>query len=180
MMLISGEVRHACDVELNLLHTGEFLGKSMFTDENVLRQHCGGTGSGRSLSIEHCGLLVGKAPVASRKFDNIFDIYVQEVQSRDEFCRSSQLPRPRGAQRDEGKPDGLQSPRRETQTLSRSGWPTGIKLYKEVGLMISKKLASGPLGGDQAIEEADLRKQHRADLFSRSSFCPSPPCRYEA
>ena len=28
---------------------------------------------------------------------------------------------------------------------------TGIKLYQETGLMLSEKVASGPLGGDQAI-----------------------------
>ena len=36
MLLISGEVRRMLgDVELNLLHAGEFLGKSMFTDESA-------------------------------------------------------------------------------------------------------------------------------------------------
>ena len=75
MLLISGEVRRMLgDVELNLLHAGEFLGKSMFTDEGSHYANVVATEPvviGR-LSVEQYGMLVEAAPVASRKFKQYF------------------------------------------------------------------------------------------------------------
>ena len=54
---------------------------------------------------------------------------------------------------------------------------TGSMLYAKTGLILSKKVASGPLGGDQAVGTLIFNSEHLwRDLFQRPSFRTPPPC----
>ncbi|QNJ29107.1 methylglyoxal synthase [Synechococcus sp. A15-24] len=51
---------------------------------------------------------------------------------------------------------------------------TGIKLYQETGLMLSKKVASGPLGGDQAIGKMISESSILGMIFFRDPLSAHP------
>jgi len=51
---------------------------------------------------------------------------------------------------------------------------TGSLLYKETGIMLSKKVASGPLGGDQAIGQMISTNNIRAVIFFRDPLSSHP------
>ena len=182
MLLISGEVRRMLgDVELNLLHAGEFLGKSMFTDEGSHYANVVATEpvvAGR-LSIEHYGLLVEAAPVASRKFKQYFsDIYMQEVHEKQGLSFVDHRSYLGLVAHNEMKESLMEFAKTHAEKLKRfhlvATGTTGIKLYKEVGLMISKKLASGPLGGDQAIGKMISENNIKGLIFFRDPLSAHP------
>ena len=182
MLLISGEVRRMLgDVELNLLHAGEFLGKSMFTDEGSHYANVVATEpvvAGR-LSIEQYGLLVEAAPVASRKFKQYFsDIYMQEVHEKQGLSFVDHRSYLGLVAHNEMKESLMEFAKTHAEKLKRfhlvATGTTGIKLYKEVGLMISKNLASGPLGGDQAIGKMISENNIKGLIFFRDPLSAHP------
>ncbi|WP_071991421.1 methylglyoxal synthase [Synechococcus sp. CC9616] len=182
MLLISGEVRRMLgDVELDLLHAGEFIGKSMLTDEgshyaNVVATEPVVVGH---LTIEHYGLLVEAAPVASRKFKQYFsDIHIQEMHEKQGLSFVDQRSYLGLVAHNEMKESLMLFARTHAEKLKRfhlvATGTTGIKLYQEVGLMISKKLASGPLGGDQAIGKMISENNIKGLIFFRDPLSPHP------
>jgi methylglyoxal synthase len=159
LLLISGDIRLTHDqIELRLLQPGEFFGESLFTEEGSRFANATSTSpvTIARLSLNHFYKLVEQAPVAARKFKQFFAAHhLNEVHEKEGLSFVDHRNYLGLVAHNEMKDSLMEFARTHTEKLKRfhlvATGTTGIKLYQETGLMLSRKVASGPLGGDQAI-----------------------------
>ena len=182
LLLISGDIRLTHDqIELRLLQPGEFFGESLFTEEGSRFANATSTSpvTIARLSLNHFYKLVEQAPVAARKFKQFFaSHHLNEVHEKEGLSFIDHRNYLGLVAHNEMKDSLMEFARTHTEKLKRfhlvATGTTGIKLYQETGLMLSRKVASGPLGGDQAIGKMISENNILGLVFFRDPLSAHP------
>ena len=182
LLLISGEIRLTHDqIELRLLQPGEFFGESLFTEEGSRFANATSTSpvTIARLSLNHFYKLVEQSPVAARKFKQFFAAHhLNEVHEKEGLSFVDHRSYLGLVAHNEMKDSLMEFARTHTEKLKRfhlvATGTTGIKLYQETGLMLSRKVASGPLGGDQAIGKMISENNILGLVFFRDPLSAHP------
>ena len=182
MIIIKGEVDLSNEgTELEKLGPGEIFGEGSFGDS--------GSSYAEVVTVEDTALaklgyqefeaLLKDEPKHALKFKQYFkklhDKRVHEVEGL-----SFVDPRRYFAlvAHNEMKPSLMEFAKTHTEKLRRfhliATGTTGIKLYQETGLMLSRKVASGPLGGDQAIGKLISENSILGMIFFRDPLSAHP------
>ena len=182
LLLITGEIRltHE-DIELKWLKPGEFFGESLFTEEGSRFANAISTSpvTVARLSLDHFHKLVEQAPVAARKFKQFFTAHhLKEVHEKEGLSFVDHRSYLGLVAHNEMKDSLMEFARTHREKLKRfhlvATGTTGLKLYQETKLMLSRKVASGPLGGDQAIGKMISENNILGLIFFRDPLSPHP------
>ena len=182
LLLISGDIRLTHDqIELRMLQPGDFFGESLFTEEGSRFANATSTSPVKiaRLSLSHFYKLVEQAPVAARKFKQFFSAHhLNEVHEKEGLSFVDHRNYLGLVAHNEMKDSLMEFARTHTEKLKRfhlvATGTTGIKLYQETGLMLSRKVASGPLGGDQAIGKMISENNILGLIFFRDPLSAHP------
>lgn len=182
LIVISGEVR-LCheDIELDLLRGGDFFGETFFSDEGSRFAHAISTSpvTIARLSLEQFTEMVRTAPIAARKFRQFFRTHhANSVHQKEGISFIDHRSYLGLVAHNEMKESLMEFARSHVDKLKRfhlvATGTTGIKLYQETGLMLSRKVASGPLGGDQAIGKMISENNIKGLIFFRDPLSAHP------
>ena len=182
MLLISGEIRLThVDTELSILQPGDFFGESLFADDGTrfANATCISPVTIARLKQAHFNKLIEDAPIAARKFKQFFAAHhMKEVHEKEGLSFIDHRSYLGLVAHNEMKDSLMEFASTHADKLKRfhlvATGTTGIKLYQETGLMLSRKVASGPLGGDQAIGKMISENNILGLIFFRDPLSAHP------
>ncbi|MEB3253668.1 MAG: methylglyoxal synthase [Synechococcus sp.] len=181
-LVIEGEVRQSHQgVELKKIKPGEFFGESVFGEEGSCFEKTETTDPTlvARLRLGKFEAFVQENSKAANKlkehFRSIHNQHLQEELGLSFIDKRRYLAL---VAHNEMKPSLMQFASNHRDQLSRfhlvATGTTGIKLYQDTGLMLSKKVASGPLGGDQAIGKMISDNNILGMIFFRDPLSAHP------
>lgn len=182
MFLISGEARVICkEHQLAIIREGGLLGESMFSEEGIRMADV--------IASEHTVLMVftlGHFETLMQdfldiglKYKQFFEsVYHQNRTSNDKFFYNDTTQYLALIAHNEMKPSLLSFVQANVKLINQfplvATGTTGLLIYQETGLVLSRKVKSGPLGGDQAIGQMISTDNIRAVLFFRDPLSAHP------
>ena len=180
--MVSGEVRLSHDgTEIDKLHPGQTFGEGAFSED------------GTSFEQATATLETVVARLEMKNFDNFLQQNCKAAQKLKQYFNNLHRKRLHEVEgisftderrflalvaHNEMKPSLMEFAKNHQDKLRRfhliATGTTGIKLYQETGLMLSKKVASGPLGGDQAIGKMISESSILGMIFFRDPLSAHP------
>ena len=181
-ILLSGEITLSHrNLELEKVTPGMYIGESMFSDEGSRFADAISTEPVKGLEIEYFRYeeFVNNNPIISLKFKQFFlneyHRLIHEVEGISFIDKRKYLGL---VAHNEMKESLIQFAKDQKKLLKRfhlvATGTTGSKIYNETGLMLSKKVASGPLGGDQSIGKMISENNILGLIFFRDPLSPHP------
>jgi methylglyoxal synthase len=182
LIVVSGEVRLSHDGnEITKLHPGQIFGEGVFSED------------GTSFEQATCTVDSVVARLALKNFEKFLQTDAKAAQKLKEHYKNLHHQRLHEVEglsfrdqrkflalvaHNEMKPSLMEFAKSHQDKLRRfhliATGTTGIKLYQETGLMLSKKVASGPLGGDQAIGKMISESSILGMIFFRDPLSAHP------
>jgi len=182
MFIMSGKVRVSSqDCQLAILQEGEMFGESMFSNESsrmanvvTLEQT-----SVIVFTIEQYEKLIKNSPDIALKYKHFFEsIYHYNKNKNDSFFHVDTTKYLALIAHNEMKESLVDFIKQNIELVNQfplvATGTTGLILYKNTGLVLSKKVKSGPLGGDQAIGSMISTDNIRGVLFFRDPLSSHP------
>ena len=182
MIVIKGEVNLCiAGTELEKLGPGEIFGEGAFSEF--------GSSYAEVLTVENTTLaqigykefeaLVKDEPKHALKFKQYFkELHQKRVHDMEGLSYVDHRRYFALVAHNEMKPSLMEFAKSHTEQLRRfhliATGTTGIKLFQETGLMLSRKVASGPLGGDQAIGKLISENSILGMIFFRDPLSAHP------
>ncbi len=182
MFIISGRVRvFSHDYQLAILQEGEMFGESMFSEEGSRMANVEALTDTAVVvfSIEQYEKMVKDAPTVALRFKQLFEsIYHDNKNRNDRFFYVDTTKYLALIAHNEMKGSLVNFVRQNIELLNQfplvATGTTGQVLYREAGLVLSRKVKSGPLGGDQAIGSMISTDNIRGILFFRDPLSAHP------
>lgn len=182
MFILSGEVRVICkDHQLAIVREGGLLGESMFSTEGI---RMADVIASESTSV--IAFTLGQYEALMRdfldvglKYKNFFEsVYLRNKSNNDKFFHNDTTKYLALIAHNEMKPSLLAFVKQNVKLINKfplvATGTTGLMIYKETGLVLSRKVKSGPLGGDQAIGQLISTDNIRGVLFFRDPLSAHP------
>ena len=182
MFIMSGKVRVVSqDIQLAILQKGDMFGESMFSDAgsriaNVIAIEDTST---VVFTIEQYEKLVKDSPTIALKCKHLFEsIHRSHINKNDKFLYIDTTKYLALIAHNEMKDSLVDFVKKHIELINKfpliATGTTGALLYKNTGLVPSRKVKSGPLGGDQAIGSMISTDNIRAVLFFRDPLSSHP------
>ena len=182
LIVVSGEVRLSHDgTEIEKVHPGQTFGEGAFSEDGTSFEQATSTLETVVVRLE------------MRNFENFPQQNCKPAQKLKQYFTNLHLKRLHEVEgisftderrflalvaHNEMKPSLMEFAKNHQDKLRRfhliATGTTGIKLYQETGLMLSKKVASGPLGGDQAIGKMISESSILGMIFFRDPLSAHP------
>lgn len=182
LIVVSGEVRLSHDgTEIEKVHPGQTFGEGAFSEDGTSFEQATSTLETVVVRLE------------MRNFENFLQQNRKAAQKLKQYFTNLHLKRLHEVERisftderrflalvahNEMKLSLMEFAKNHQDKLRRfhliAAGTTGIKLYQEKGLMLSKKVASGPLGGDQAIGKMISESSILGMIFFRDPLSAHP------
>ncbi|MEO1095304.1 MAG: methylglyoxal synthase [Cyanobacteria bacterium J06638_28] len=182
MFLISGEARVICkDHQLAIVSKGGLLGESLFSTEGIRTADV--IASERTFvivfTLKDYEELIQDFLNVGLKFKQFFEsVYHRNKAHNDKFFHNDTNKYLALIAHNEMKPSLIAFVREHAKTVNRfplvATGTTGTLIYQETGLVLSRKVKSGPLGGDQAIGQMISTDNIRGVLFFRDPLSSHP------
>ena len=182
MFIISGEVRVLSnDHQRAILGVGEMFGEGMFSEEGIRVADviASKDTSVVIFTIEHYERLVKKSPSIALKAKNFFEsTYHHNKRKNDTFFHTDSTKYLALIAHNEMKSSLADFVKQHIQSITKfplvATGTTGLLLYKETGVVLSRKVKSGPLGGDQAIGSMISTNNISGIVFFRDPLSAHP------
>ncbi len=182
LIVVSGEVRLSHDdTELNKLIPGQIFGEGAFSDEGTSYEKAESTVDSviARLEVRHFDQFLQQKPKSAQKLKNYFkELHLKRFHEEDGLSYIDTRKFLALVAHNEMKPSLMEFAKSHQDKLRRfhliATGTTGIKPYQETGLMLSKKVASGPLGGDQAIGKLISESSILGMIFFRDPLSAHP------
>ena len=182
MIVIKGEVDLSSDgTELEKLGPGDIFGEGSFGDFDSSYAEVISVAETTlaKLGYKEFEALLKEEPKHALKFKQYFkQIHEKRVYEVEGLSFVDQRRYFALVAHNEMKPSLMEFAKTHTEKLRRfhliATGTTGIKLYQETGLMLSRKVASGPLGGDQAIGKLISENSILGMIFFRDPLSAHP------
>lgn len=182
LIVIDGEVRLSHDdTELNKLSPGQIFGEGAFSDDGTSFEKAEATIDSlvARLTIQHFEEFLQDHCKTAQKLKNHFkELHHKRVHEVEGISFTDQRKFLALVAHNEMKPSLMEFAKNNREKLQRfhliATGTTGIKLFQETGLMLSRKVASGPLGGDQAIGKMISESSILGMIFFRDPLSAHP------
>ena len=182
MIVITGEVILSTDgIEIDKLGAGQIFGEGSFSDLGSSYSEVVAVEDSTlaELGYQEFEALLKHEPKHALKFKQYFkQIHEQRVHEVEGLSFVDTRRYFALVAHNEMKPSLVDFAKSHTDKLRRfhliATGTTGIKLFQETGLMLSRKVASGPLGGDQAIGKLISENSIVGMIFFRDPLSAHP------
>lgn len=182
MFIMSGKVRiFSQDHQLAILQEGDMFGESMFSDEGSRMADVIALEDTTTIvfTMEKYERLVKQAPGIALKYNQFFEsVYRYNKDKNDRFFYVDSTKYLALIAHNEMKSSLVAFVKRHLELINRfplvATGNTGLILYKNTGLVLSRKVTSGPLGGDQAIGSMIATDNIRGIIFFRDPLSSHP------
>ena len=182
LIVVSGEIRLSHnDTELNKLNSGQIFGEGAFSDDGTSFEKVEATVDSvlARLAINRFEEFLQNNCKTAQKIKHHFkELHHKRLHDVEGLSFRDQRKFLALVAHNEMKPSLMEFAKSHQDKLRRfhliATGTTGIKLYQETGLMLSKKVASGPLGGDQAIGKMISESSILGMIFFRDPLSAHP------
>ncbi len=182
MFIMSGKIRvFSHDTQLAILTEGEMFGESMFSEESSRIAHIETLEETSVIifTIKQYEKLYKNFPDIALKYKKFFEsIYHCNKNKNDKFFYVDTTKYLALIAHNEMKDSLVDFVKQHIKLINTfalvATGTTGIILFKKTGLVLSKKVKSGPLGGDQAIGSMISTNNISAVLFFRDPLSSHP------
>ncbi|MCP3898500.1 MAG: methylglyoxal synthase [Desulfobacteraceae bacterium] len=182
MFIISGKVRVCSqDHQLAILHDGQMFGESMFSDEGSRTAHVIAVEDTSAVvfTMENYKNLITDSPDTALKYKHFFEtIYQNNKNKNEKFFHVDSIKYLALIAHNEMKNSLVNFVEQHIDLINNfplvATGTTGQILYKNTGLVLSRKVKSGPLGGDQAIGSMISTDNICGVLFLRDPLSSHP------
>ena len=182
LIVVSGEIRLSHnDTELNKLNSGQIFGEGAFSDDGTSFEKVEATVDSvlARLAINRFEEFLQNNCKTAQKLKHHFkELHHTRLHEVEGLSFRDQRKFLALVAHNEMKPSLMEFAKSHQDKLRRfhliATGTTGIKLYQETGLMLSKKVASGPLGGDQAIGKMISESSILGMIFFRDPLSAHP------
>ncbi len=182
IFIVSGAVRVvANEYQLERLETGDMFGESMFSEEGIRVADvisCEDTVIG-VFTIEQYETLLRQSPRIALKYKQFFEtVYHQHMSANDKYFHIDRKQYLALIAHDSMKPSLIAFVEEHQALVDQfplvATGTTGQLLHAETGVVLSRKVKSGPLGGDQAIGNMISTDTILAVIFFRDPLSAHP------
>ena len=182
LIVVSGEIRLSHDgTEIDKLHPGQTFGEGAFSEDGTSFEQATATVDSvvARLELKHFeDFLQHNATTAQKLKQHFRNLHLKRLHEVEGISFTDERRFLALVAHNEMKPSLMEFAKTHQDKLRRfhliATGTTGIKLYQETGLMLSKKVASGPLGGDQAIGKMISESSILGMIFFRDPLSAHP------
>ena len=182
LIIVSGEVRLShTDTEVNKLNPGQIFGEGAFSEDGTSLEKAEATVDSviARFEVRKFDQFLQQSPKSAQKLQNYFkELHLKRLHEVEGLSYNDSRKFLALVAHNEMKPSLMEFAKSHQDKLRRfhliATGKTGIKLYQETGLMLSKKVASGPLGGDQAIGKLISESSILGMIFFRDPLSAHP------
>jgi methylglyoxal synthase len=182
MFILSGEVRVLSkDHQLAILPAGEMFGESLFSDEGIRMTDviASEETSVAIFTVDHYEQLLQLSSEVALKYKRFFEsIYQHRKSQNDKFFYVDPTKYLGLIAHNDMKSSLVGFVKKNIKLISKfplvATGTTGLLLYKETGIVLSRKVKSGPLGGDQAVGHLISTNNIGGILFFRDPLSSHP------
>ena len=182
LIVVSGEIRLSHDgTEIDKLHPGQTFGEGAFSEDGTSFEQATATMDSvvARLGLKHFEDFFQHNATAAQKLKQHFkNLHLKRLHEVEGISFTDERRFLALVAHNEMKPSLMEFAKNHQDKLRRfhliATGTTGIKLYQETGLMLSKKVASGPLGGDQAIGKMISESSILGMIFFRDPLSAHP------
>ena len=180
--MVSGEVRLRHDgTEIEKVHPGQTFGEGAFSEDGTSFEQATSTLETVVVRLEMRNFenfLQQNYKAAQKLKQHFKDLHLKRLHEVEGISFTDERRFLALVAHNEMKPSLMEFAKNHQDKLRRfhliATGTTGIKLYQETGLMLSKKVASGPLGGDQAIGKMISESSILGMIFFRDPLSAHP------
>lgn len=181
-IVVSGEVRLSHDgTEIEKVHPGQTFGEGAFSEDGTSFEQATSTLETVVVRLEMRNFenfLQQNYKAAQKLKQHFKDLHLKRLHEVEGISFTDERRFLALVAHNEMKPSLMEFAKNHQDKLRRfhliATGTTGIKLYQETGLMLSKKVASGPLGGDQAIGKMISESSILGMIFFRDPLSAHP------
>jgi len=182
LIVVSGEIRLSHDgTEIDKLHPGQTFGEGAFSEDGTSFEQATATVDSvvARLELKHFEDFFQHNATTAQKLKLHFkNLHLKRLHEVEGISFTDERRFLALVAHNEMKPSLMEFAKNHQDKLRRfhliATGTTGIKLYQETGLMLSKKVASGPLGGDQAIGKMISESSILGMIFFRDPLSAHP------
>ncbi|PDH28357.1 MAG: methylglyoxal synthase [Puniceicoccaceae bacterium MED-G30] len=182
MLVLKGEVRVLSkDHQLAKLGVGEIFGEGLFSNEGIRMANVQASEKTAVIifTLEHYETLIKIDPITALKLKLFFEsVYEQNKAQNDKFFHVDSKKYLALIAHNEMKSSLVGFVKEHYKLINQfplvATGTTGLLLFKETGLTLSRKVKSGPLGGDQAVGNMISNNNICGVIFFRDPLSAHP------